>query len=336
MMEDMSWRIRMARNMLLLAVGYAVVFAFLLQPLHSQPNRGNRRADLIAISLPGGSTIEFKSFDSESLGAQARYSVFLPPSFSKDSARTYPVIYFLHGLNNDETSWTVERYGGIQNTIEELILSKKVPEFIMVHPRGDNSFYCNHIDGSMRYEDLVTQELIPYMETHYRARKGRRNRAIAGTSMGGYGALKIAMKYPDRYAAVVGQSPIIFPGAGPLELSEEAKSSRFYSFFVNMLKPIFGDPLRKDVWDANNPLVLAKSREIQDLKIYFDYGTDDRYIAMTHLDDGNKALDLALTSARVPHVFKIHPGEPHGWALIAAHLDETLPFLCQTFENQAN
>jgi len=336
MMEGLRVRIRMARSMPFLAVGCIAAFGFLLQPIYAQPNRGNRRADLASISLPGGSTIEFNSFDSKSLGVQARYSVFLPPSFSEDSSRTYPVIYFLHGLNNDETSWTVERYGGIQKTIEELILAKKIPEFIMVHPRGDNSFYCNHIDGSMRYEDLVAQELIQHMETRYRARKGRQNRAIAGTSMGGYGALKIAMKYPDRYAAVVGQSPIIFPGAGPLELSEEAKSSRFYSFFVNMLKPIFGDPLRKDVWDANNPLVLAKSEDIRDLKIYFDYGTDDRYIAMTHLDEGNKALDQALTSARIPHVFKVHPGEPHGWALIAAHLDETLPFLCQTFEDRAN
>jgi len=330
----MSWRIRMAT--LLTAIGCIAVFGILLQSLHSQPNRGRRRADLNPISLPGGSTIEFKSFDSKSLGMKASYSVFLPPSFSKDSSRTYPVIYFLHGLNNDETSWTVERYGGIQNAIEEMIVSQKVPEFIMIHPRGDNSFYCNHIDGSRRYEDLITQELILHMETHYRARKGRENRAIAGTSMGGYGALKIAMKYPDRYASVVGQSPIIFSGAGPLELSEEAQSSRFYSFFVNMLKPIFGDPIRQDLWDANNPLVLANSGKIQGLKIYFDYGTDDRYIPMTHLDDGNKALDQALTAARVPHVFKVHPGEPHGWALIATHLDETLPFLCQTFENQVN
>ncbi len=329
MRSDMNWRIR--RAALLPAIGCIAVAGILLQPLYSQPY-GGRRADLNPILLPGGSTVEFMSFDSKSLGMQARYSVFLPPSFSKDTSRTYPVIYFLHGLNNDETSWTVERYGGIQNAIEELILSKKVPEFIMIHPRGDNSFYCNHIDGSRRYEDLVAQELIGYMEAQYRARKGRENRSIAGTSMGGYGALKIAMKYPDRYAAVAGQSPIIFPGAGPLELSEEAKSSRFYSFFVNMLKPIFGDPLRQDLWNANNPLVLAKKEEIKDLKIYFDYGTDDRYIAMTHLDDGNKALDQALTAADIPHIFKIRQGEPHGWALIAAHLDETLPFLCQTFE----
>lgn len=335
MKKDGNGIIRIARSGLLPAAICMVALGILPPALHSQPNRGRRRSDLSPISLPGGSKIEFKSFESESLGGtEERYSVFLPPSYSKEPSRTYPVIYFLHGLNNDETSWTVERYGGIQTAVEELIVSQKVPEFIMIHPGGDSSFYCNRIDGSMRYEDLVSQELIRYMETHYRARSGRENRAIAGTSMGGYGALKIAMKYPDLYAAVVGQSPIIFPGNGPLELSEEAKSSRFYSFFAEMLKPIFGDPLRQDLWDANNPLVLAKSGKIHGLKIYFDYGTDDRYIPLTHLDEGNKALDRELREAHIPHVFKIRPGEPHGWALIAAHLDETLPFLCQTFEKR--
>ncbi len=316
----------------LLIVFFAAALLCLLRPLHAQFNDDRHRADLSPISLPGGSVIEFRSFDSQCIGSPERYSVFLPPSFSKDPKRTYPVIYFLHGLINDETSWTVERYGHIQNTLEQMMLSGKLPEFIMVNPRGDNSFYCNYLDGSKRYEDLITQELISYMETRYRAKKGRENRAIAGTSMGGYGALKIAMKFPDRYAAVVGQSPILFPGANPMELSEDAKSSRFYSFFVNMLTPIFGEPLRQDVWDANNPLLLAKKQKLNGLKIYFDYGTNDRYIPMVHLDEGSKALDKELTDAGVPHVFKVHPGEPHGWALIAAHLDETLPFLCQTFK----
>jgi S-formylglutathione hydrolase FrmB len=317
---------------LLIASVFTVLVVGLSQALNAQFNDERRRTDLGPIALPGGSTIEFSSFDSQTLGAPERYSVFLPPSFSKNPARTYPVIYFLHGLNNDETSWTVDRYGNIQNALDQMIASGKIPEFIMVHPRGDSSFYCNYMDGTRRYEDLVAQELISFMEKNYRAAKGRENRAIAGTSMGGYGALKIAMKYPDRYAAVVGQSPILFPGANPLALSEEAKSSRFYSFFVNMLKPIFGDPVRQDLWDANNPLVLAKSRKLDGLKIYFDYGTEDRYIPMTHLDEGNKALDQILTETRVPHTFKVRPGEPHGWALISAHLDETIPFLSGTFK----
>jgi S-formylglutathione hydrolase FrmB len=317
---------------LLLSIVFALVPSNLLHSSQAQFNDDRRRTDLSPISLPGGSRIEFNSFDSKCLGSPERYSVFLPPSFSKNPSQTYPVIYFLHGLINDETSWTVERYGQIQNTLEQMILSGKLPEFIMIHPRGDNSFYCNYIDGSKRYEDLIAQELIDYMEANYRAKKGRENRAIAGTSMGGYGALKIAMKYPDRYAAVVGQSPILFPGSNPLELSEEAKSSRFYSFFANMLTPIFGEPLRQDLWDANNPLVLAGKRNLKGLSIYFDYGTNDRYIPMVHLDEGSKALDKKLTDAGVAHVFKVHPGEPHGWALIAAHLDETLPFLCQSFK----
>jgi S-formylglutathione hydrolase FrmB len=330
----MAQRVQFSRlgYALLMVCGITALAAGLIQLLQAQFNDERRRTDLSPIALPGGSTVEFKSFDSEALSAPERYSVFLPPSFSKDPARTYPVIYFLHGLNNDETSWTVDRYGSIQNTLDQMIAAKKIPELIMVHPRGDSSFYCNYMDGARRYEDLITQELVGYMEKNYRAAKGRENRAIAGTSMGGYGALKIAMKYPERYAAVAGQSPILFPGANPLALSEEAKSSRFYSFFINMLKPIFGDPVRQDLWDANNPLVLAKNRKLDSLKIYFGYGTDDRYIPMTHLDEGSKALDQILTEALIPHTFRIHPGEPHGWALVAAHLDETLPFLSGTFK----
>jgi len=303
----------------------------LFQAGRAQFNDDRRRADLSPISLPGGSVIEFDSFDSKMIGMPERYSVFLPPSFAKDQSRTYPVVYFLHGLNNDETSWTVERYGHVQNTLEQMMLSGKVPEFVMVHPRGDNSFYCNYIDGSKRYEDLISQELVTLMETRYRAKKGRENRAIAGTSMGGYGALKIAMKYPDRYAAVAGQSPIIFPGSAPPEMSEDVKSSRFYTFFINMMTPIFGNPVRQDLWEANHPSALARSGKLGGLRIYFDYGMEDRYIPMIHLDEGCRDLDRILTDQKIPHTFKVHPGEPHGWALIAAHLDETLPFLTQTF-----
>lgn len=317
--------------LLLVALGGLLIHRS-ASPARAQFNDERRRGDLSPMTLPGGSAVEFKSFDSGTLGAPEPYSIFLPPSFSKEPQRTYPVVYFLHGLNNDHTSWTVERYGHLQNRIEEMILAKKLPEFIMVHPRGDNGFYCNYADGSKRYEDLITQELESYMEVHYRARKGRENRAIGGTSMGGYGALKIAMKYPDRYASVVGNSPIIFVGRNPLDVPEEMKTSRYYQFFVSILRPIFGDPLREDLWDANNPLLLAKSGKLDNFHIFFDYGTEDRYIPTIHLDEGIKALDRALTEAKVPHTFKVYPGEPHGWALVAAHLNETLPFLCQTFK----
>ncbi len=303
-----------------------------LRQVRAQFPEERRREDLSPITLPGGSVVEFRSFDSKTLGSTEPYSVFLPPSFSKDSTRTYPVVYFLHGLNNDQTSWTVERYGSLQNKLEEMILAKKISEIVMLHARGDNSFYFNYADGSRRYEDLITQELISYAEAHYRAKKGRENRAIGGTSMGGFGALKIAMKHPELYAACAGHSPIIFLGRNPLDVPDEIKSSRYFQFFAGVLRQILGDPIRQDVWDANNPLVLAKSGKLDGLKIYFDYGTEDRYNPTIHLDLGVKALDKALTEAMVPHTFNVWPGEGHGWALVDVHIDQSLPFLCQTFK----
>jgi len=202
----------------------------------------------------------------------------------------------------------------------------------MVHPKGDSSFYCNYADGSKRYEDFISQEIVSHIESNYRARKGRENRSIGGTSMGGFGALKIAMKFTDRYGATVGHSPIIFLGKNPLDVPDDMKTSRFYQFFVSMLRPLFGDPIQQALWDQNNPLLLAKSGNLKRLKILFDYGTADRYNQTIHLDQGVKALDQALSEAKVPHSFKEYPGEPHGWALVALHLEESLAFLCQSFK----
>lgn len=311
-----------------LLAGLAVAAA---GPASAQFGDERRRGELTTIQLPGGSSIEFKEFQSETLGTSQPYSIMFPPSYAKEPARSYPVVYFLHGLNNDHTSWTVDRYGNLQKKIEELMLSSKIPEILMVHPKGDSSFYCNFADGSRKYEDFISKELVEHVEKTYRAKKGRESRSIGGTSMGGFGALKIAMKFPERYVATAGHSPIIFTGRNPLDIPEEMKTSRFYRFFENVLRPLFGDPFQQELWDANNPLLFAKSGKLNSLKIYFDYGTGDRYIQSIRLDEGVKALDQALTLARVEHSFKEHPGEPHGWALVSAHIQESLPFLCQSF-----
>jgi len=269
---------------------------------------------------------------STALACSQPYSIFLPPSYSRQSSKTYPVVYFLHGLNNDHTSWTVDRYGNLQNKVEEMILARKIPEIIMVHPKGDNSFYCNYADGTKLYEDFIVQELPHFIEANYRAMKDRSHRAIGGTSMGGFGALKIAMRFPDRYSATAGHSPIIFLGKNPLDVPEEMKASGVVQFVGGILRPLFGDPLDQGLWDKNNPLLLARSGKLGNLKIHFDYGTADRYNQTIRLAEGVKALDQALTEAKVPHSFKEYPGEPHGWALVAAHIEESLEFLCQGFK----
>jgi S-formylglutathione hydrolase FrmB len=285
--------------------------------------------DKSPIQLPSGSQVVFGSFPSPSLKENREYSIFLPPSYHK-SRKSYPVVYFLHGLNNDHTSWIVDRYGHLHQAVDLLILDKKIPEILMVHPKGDNSFYTNYLDGSKRYEDYIDQDLIQYVEKNYRAKTGPKWRAIGGTSMGGFGALKIAFKHKDLYSATAAHSPIVFLNE-PEHMSEETKNSGRFNWFTQMIAPIFGNPVDLNKWRDNNPLDLAKTADLTGLRIYFDYGTADRYNAIMGLGQGVKALDVVLTNRRVPHAFVEHPNEPHGWELVSLHLSESLPFLCQGF-----
>ncbi len=296
------------------------------------PSGGDRqRADQSAIQLPSGARVEFGQFFSPALKEKREYSIFLPMSYDKNK-QSYPVVYFLHGLNNDHTSWTVDRYGHLYDLVDRLIAEKKVPEILMVHPRGDNSFYTNFLDGTKNYEDYITQDLIEYVEKTYRVKSGSRWRALGGTSMGGFGALKIAFKKRNLYSSTAAHSPIVFV-TDPSHMSGDTQGSGRFEWFLRMITPMFGNPVDPAVWQANNPLDLARKNDLKGLRIYFDYGTADRYNQTIGLGQGVKALHDVLDQRQVPHVFKEHPNQPHGWELVSLHLSESLPFLCEGFWN---
>jgi S-formylglutathione hydrolase FrmB len=264
------------------------------------------------------------------LNEDREYSIFLPPSYHQGSQK-YPVVYFLHGLNNDHTSWTVDRYGHLQERVDKLVADKAIPEIIMVHPKGDNSFYTNYVDGTRNYEDFIVKDLIQHIEKTYRVKAGNKFRAIAGTSMGGFGALKIAFKHNGLYAATAAHSPIVFV-ADPSQMPDQTKNSGRFEWFTRMITPMFGNPVDIERWRANNPLDLAKSANLKGLRIYFDYGTADRYNQSIGLGEGIKSLDAALNERNIPHVFKEHANEPHGWELVSRHIADSLPFLCESFK----
>jgi hypothetical protein len=88
------------------------------------------------IQLEGGSRVEFRDFASSALGEQTGYSILLPPAYDLEPDRQFPVIYFLHGMNNNHTQWTQQRYDNIPLAIESLFLNENVPQFLMVHPYG--------------------------------------------------------------------------------------------------------------------------------------------------------------------------------------------------------
>ena len=277
------------------------------------------------------SRIEFRKFYSPALNKLAQYSIYLPPAYDLKPKSEFPTVYFLHGMFNDHTSWTQKQYGNLPLLIEKNFLQDNVPQFVMVHPNGENSFYTDFLSGTPKYESFIHIDLIREIEQHFRVDRRRSHRSIAGTSMGGYGALKIAIKHPHLYSAVAAGSPIIFLGQEPSRQLTQSSSYRI-GFFVDLFKPIFGIPFDHGHWRENSVEVLARIRKIQNLKIYIAYGTADRYLDMFPMEKGIQNIHKILTKRSVAHMVRAYEGEPHGWRLIRNHLEEILKFITRDFK----
>src|SRR5580704_13144711 len=180
----------------------------------------------LAVSLPvrAQSRIDCNALNSRILKHEVHYCVYLPASYdagaAKHPAQRYPVLYFLHGLGDNEQ--TLFNSGG-WTLLDDLRRQRKVGEFLIVAPEGGRTFYVNSADGSVRYSDFFLQEFIPLIESKYCISKGRSNRAISGISMGGYGALRFAFAHPEMFSAVSTQSAALITES-PQELDTAAKS----------------------------------------------------------------------------------------------------------------
>lgn len=260
--------------------------------------------------------IEYTKFLSASLGREVNCAISLPPSYDREAKRRYPVVIFLHGFNNSERDWE-ER--GMQARLEELRAAGKVGEFIIALPYGARSFYLNAKDGT-RYEDAIANDFISFVDKTYRTTAKPKERMIEGISMGGYGALLIAFKYPQKFAAVSAHSAALFEELPkpPAQTSDGRGRFRY-----ELASKLFGSPIDMQYFQDNNPLNLAKvnADKIKTLKIYFDVGEQDAY----GFDAGNRQLDASLTAAGIKHEFHNAPGE-HGWSFLLSRSTEALTF----------
>jgi S-formylglutathione hydrolase FrmB len=269
--------------------------------------------------VPVGSRVEYKTFQSKLLSQQLRYGLYLPPSYAA-SNKQYPVLYFLHGLNENEMRWSSR--GRVDMTLDKLIADGKIGEFIVAIPFGATSFYTNTRKGDEPWEDVIVTEFIPMIESTYRVAQGRSNRGISGISMGGYGSLKIAFKHPAMFGSVSSHSAALIP-----DLYNTRVSDRRLDMFKSLFDHIYGINQDLTYWDANNPLTLAKDmKRFNGLKIYFDCGSEDEY----GFFEGTKVLDNLLTTGGYPHEAHIYPGN-HGWDFALQHIGESLQFHWKAF-----
>ena len=207
---------------------------------------------------------------------------------------------------------------------DDLRRQHKMGDFLIVAPEGGRTFYINSADGSVRYSDFFLQEFIPLIETKYRISKGRRNRAISGISMGGYGALRFAFAHPEMFSAVSAQSAALFTES-PQELDAAASSGAARG---KLLATVFGSPIEARHWKDNSPFVLAQRNVagLRTLAIYFNCGQDDNY----GFEKGAAALHEQLQKEGVKHDYRAYPGD-HSLSYFLNHFSEVMEFHSRAF-----
>jgi putative tributyrin esterase len=255
------------------------------------------------------SRVQCGAIKSKYVPGRVGYCAMLPPGYDANPGKRFPVLYFLHGLGSDQSFLASS---GASSVIEEAWEQKRLGEFVIITPQGENSFYINSRDGHVLYEDFFVREFVPQMEKRFRLAGTRAGRAIEGVSMGGYGALRFAFKYPQMFVSVAAHMPALLE-----DLPHGSASVGLAAFLGNT----FGSPLNERFWKENTPFVFARTANLRGLKIYFDSGDHDMY----GFDAGARQLDRLLAARRVPHEAHIYPGG-HDWQFVAQHLDQSLLF----------
>ncbi|MGH9859139.1 MAG: alpha/beta hydrolase, partial [Candidatus Acidiferrales bacterium] len=285
-------------------------------------------------AVEAAARVECRTVASKALDRDVRYCAILPPSYddAASKARRYPVLYFLHGLGDNEQS--LVNFGG-WNIVENLQDARRIGEYIVVTPDAGRSFYINSRDGRNRYEDFFIKEFLPAIERRYRIQADRAHRGIAGISMGGYGALRLAFKYPALFASVSAHSaalmqnlPRVYTDRRTATGSVAPNSPRIQSRLA-LMGSVFGSPLDPAFYEQQSPFTLARRQPLAALKrlrIYFDCGTEDDF--GFHI--GARALHELLDSRGIAHEFHLYPGG-HSPLYFAEHLPATFLFHSATF-----
>jgi enterochelin esterase-like enzyme len=250
---------------------------------------------------------------SKILKMDRKYAIYLPPDY-ETSARSYPVLYLLHGYTDNQTGWV--QFGEVLNIADAAIRSGKATSMIIVMPDADTGIpgYVNDANGEWLYEDFFFQEFMPYIEKTYRIRPDKEFRAVAGLSMGGGGSFYFALHHPE-----------LFSSACPLSAATNAAIIDSLTNF-RYTKGITVKA-REEYYKNYDVLSLIENMPADQKKAvrwYIDCGDDDFLYA------GNSLVHIAMRKKEIPHEFRIRNGG-HTWVYWRTALPEVLEFVSMAF-----
>ncbi|MBE3069314.1 MAG: 1,4-beta-xylanase, partial [Planctomycetes bacterium] len=198
---------------MLLAALPAMAFAAAPPAAENPPSPPpERKISWVNPTLPAGPGLSHHVLASKALGHDVGYVVWTPPGYDAKAERRYPVIYFLHGAGGNESADAAGFSGQVAAAIAKGIL----PEVLCVFPNGGMSGYRGEV------QSMILDELIPLVDRSYRTLAAQPSRVVAGFSMGGTGAMRLAVARPDVFAAAASWGG--GPGAGRTDMAEAASA----------------------------------------------------------------------------------------------------------------
>ena len=256
-------------------------------------------ASLLLACTPSATRLTYVRTQSQALQRSMEYGVYTPPGFKAEES--LPLVLFLHGGGDDARCLDKE---GVSAFFDAEISAGRVPRAVVAVPQGDTGFWANWADGSARYADWALDEVLPQVAADYRTRPCPEGCHLLGISMGGAGALRIALDDPRRFASVAIVSAPTFDSAQMKDLAEDWR----WKTFVR-LDRVFGPASDVERRSRADPFLRWRSpADVGPLKLYLAHGDDDRRgIART-----NAALSRHLTAHGIPHQYRVFHGG-HRW-----------------------
>jgi enterochelin esterase-like enzyme len=251
------------------------------------------------------------TFFSKTMRAEWKLSVYLPAGYDETSSRRYPVIYLLHGLGGGHRDFF--DFGELKKHLDTLIGEGRIRPVIAVAVDGGRGYWTNQRERpgrpGWRYADMVALDALQEIDANYKTHPHRHARAIAGVSMGGYGAFSIALLHTDKFVAAVSLSGALF---------EKAPSHR------EIYHRTWGNPPNALFFEKASPrhLMQRLPADSQFPALYVHCGDRD---GLGFLEYAQKAQQI-LEERQLPHVFSVTPGG-HRWEVWGAEAPGWLVFV---------
>nr|WP_246333551.1 alpha/beta hydrolase family protein [Aureimonas mangrovi] len=293
--------------------------------------------------MTSASELQPVSVASTALGRDMAVEVYVPDG--PVPAEGWPVLYLLHGHDGNERSWA--DLGGIQARLDRLIADGTIAPLLVVMPDAGNSWYVDSadVDGPGDYETAITVDLVAHVEANYPAQKSAAGRAIAGLSMGGFGAIRLAYAHPQLYTATASLSGALWNNVPSEDISDDPDDLRLIAdsvFFhridadtigTGRILPstgdhfagAFGEPFEAARFNAHNVFTLLQQAVDSDVplpKTYLTAGDDDGF----NLWRGAISLHETLIADGRTSELRITDGD-HVWSLWSVSIVDVLRFI---------